>query len=300
MNQVLHEAIARKSPERVWFSGSTAGVKGRGVCYDRDFVTTTTGQTISDPWEKRAKTVEHPTISNGQFFAGVIAHSFAAKTGGQWIYIYEPGSVCEIQVDEAVTGGVSVVGCYANYVDAGNASASALIGQFGGEGIARAGVGSALVLETDSTAAAGTTVLAYLLDGRDGPQTGLLEYRVLVAGANTSFLVGGTTEFGTATLAQAATLTLADGTRPGLRKTFCQTGTTTTSGIVITATTGLEYDADSNVLQDQMLIGATNGNLVFTAAAQVATANPHVDLVWTPAGWRPFSFYLFTISGHGS
>ena len=93
----------RAFKEKVWFSGSTAVRKGMGLCYDLDTVTTDTGETATDPWGRRGRLVAVPSTSNNNSFAGYATQAYSAKTGGQEIEIYVPGSICEVEVGIAST-----------------------------------------------------------------------------------------------------------------------------------------------------------------------------------------------------
>lgn len=97
MNPGQHESQARAFRRRVFFSGSTALDKGVALCYDRAYGTAT------DADGKRDVYVAMPTSSNNLAFAGVTAMSYSARSGGQWIEIYEPGSVCEVSILDATT-----------------------------------------------------------------------------------------------------------------------------------------------------------------------------------------------------
>jgi len=122
----------RKLIRQVFFSGSTALKKGQGVCYDRDYGTAATADT------RRDRTVELPSSSNNRWFAGVAARDYPAKSGGQFIEIYEPGSVCYIlagQQDAVVAS--TIFTCSAATGDAG---------RFGLAGFP--GRGSAMALQT--------------------------------------------------------------------------------------------------------------------------------------------------------
>jgi hypothetical protein len=72
--------------EMVWYSGIDALLEGEAVCYNTDYGTAAT-RTPS-----RANRVERPSTSNNMAFAGVAAQSYAARSTGQFIEIYVPGS----------------------------------------------------------------------------------------------------------------------------------------------------------------------------------------------------------------
>lgn len=125
--------------ERVFFTGATALVKGQGLCYDRDYYSTATGETTGDPCTWRDKRVELPSTTNNRWFAGVCVQDYSAKTGGRFINIYLPGSTCEIAVGLTTTIAVTRLTCSCGSGDAGI---------FTWEGFP--GRGTALALETDT------------------------------------------------------------------------------------------------------------------------------------------------------
>lgn len=120
--QVEYQGDARVFPRRVFFTGSTALVKGQGLCYDHDRGTSTTADAT------RQNYVEVPTTSNGLHFAGVTAKAYDAKTGGQWITIYEPGSTCQVAVGIDTAIGQTMT-CSAHSADAGRFTMPGFIGR---------------------------------------------------------------------------------------------------------------------------------------------------------------------------
>jgi len=143
-NQALYQNQARVLPRHVWFEGSTALYMGQGLCYNRDYGTAT------DADGRRDKFVELPsgvTNANAQWFAGVSSRAYPAVTGGQWIDIYEPGSVCQVAVgyEDAVIG--AKVTCCASAQDPGRFVKAG----FNGKGTAR-------LLETDSASTIGSSL----------------------------------------------------------------------------------------------------------------------------------------------
>jgi hypothetical protein len=211
-----------QSPLYVWFEGSTALLEGQGVCYNWDYGTATAID------GKRSNRVELPSITNSRWFAGVSARDYVARSGGQFIEIYAPGSYCNILSKASTTIGVGRVTC-----EAGGTYA----GYFRYAGFE--GVGSAVPLQTVDRSSTAGKCFAKL---EVGAQSGLVEVPTLTAagGAHT-FMVGGVTIFGTATeLAADATFTLADATVPDLRKAFKCAAAMTTSDIVVTVTSGLQ------------------------------------------------------------
>ena len=72
--------------EWVWYEGTDALLEGEAVCYNTDYGTATTRT------PERANRVERPSLSNNKAFAGVAARDYAARSTGQLIEIYVPGS----------------------------------------------------------------------------------------------------------------------------------------------------------------------------------------------------------------
>ena len=140
---------------RVRFTGNGALKKGRGLCYDLDIVTTSTGETATDPWGRRGNAVALPSTANNLAFAGVTTQPYPAKTGGQDIEIYLPGSICPVQVGIASTIFSQSAGtrhtCSVNSADAGAFTLAALPGR-----------GSALALETQARADGGNIAFTSL------------------------------------------------------------------------------------------------------------------------------------------
>lgn len=151
LTSVRQQNQARKIQKRVFFSGSGALGLGIGLCYDRLVATQltpdmppaqagVTGTTATQNQECRDNVVALPATANRGQFAGVTDNSYAAVTGGQWVTINEPGSVCQVQTDIATVIAVTSITCQVN----------ADPGVFGLGGLA--GRGTALALQTTLTA----------------------------------------------------------------------------------------------------------------------------------------------------
>ena len=105
MSNPIYLSEARQYKRKVYFAGSTALRKGQGVCYDRDY------GTAGNVDGRRDKNVEIPSTTNGRWFAGVTERAYNAVTGGQWIDIYEPGSVCEVAIGVDTVVNSTILGC---------------------------------------------------------------------------------------------------------------------------------------------------------------------------------------------
>lgn len=220
--------VGKTKIEWVWYSSNAALNEGEAVCYNFDYGTDTT----SEP--SRFNRVETPTTLNAQYFAGVSAHTYAAVSGGQFIEINLPGSVCNVWFNADVTLGT---GMYTFDVT------SSYEGFFRYAGLP--GAGSVIPLQTVTRASTAGTGLAYL---QEGPQSGGVEVVPLVDNdAIGTLMIGGTTLITGSALANGnCTYTLADPTLvvDGLRKRFdVITAEITTSSFVITVTTGRLSDA---------------------------------------------------------
>ena len=151
-NTTRYAEKARVNPVRVFFTGTGALQKGIGVCYDSDRGTAT------ETDESRMTYVELPTITNNNRFAGVTARAYTANSAGQFIEIYEPGSVCDIAVMADTVVDTTLLTCKVGVGGQGRFEA----GKFRGRGSALAlqtnasGVGAA---ESDGTGYLGTTGL---------------------------------------------------------------------------------------------------------------------------------------------
>ena len=103
----------------VWFTGSTALHKGMGVNYDLDVYDSGSGEAVTDPWGRRGNLVAVPDNTNNLAFAGVTTQAYKAKTGGQRIDIYLPGSICQVAVGRPTTINSTRLTCSVNSADAG-------------------------------------------------------------------------------------------------------------------------------------------------------------------------------------
>jgi hypothetical protein len=136
----------RKFVREVWYTGSDALLKGEGLCYERDYTGSGTGDAATDTAGERDARVERPSTDNNEAFAGVTKSAYNAVEGGQWIKIYEPGSVCEILVGAATVLNTTRLNC---------CIAGSVGGIFAAEGFP--GRGQALALETTPTASSTIT-----------------------------------------------------------------------------------------------------------------------------------------------
>lgn len=130
INTFKYSKQAREIVRRVFFTASTALRRGQAVCYDRDYGTAAAED------GRRDKFVEVPSTSNNLHFAGVAIKDYLAVSGGQWIEIFEPGSVVPINTLIATTVNATYLSALAG---GGVTNAGAWIaGRFPGKGRARA------------------------------------------------------------------------------------------------------------------------------------------------------------------
>lgn len=134
-------------PRKVFFTGSTALKKGQGLCYDRDYYSTTSLETATDPCELRDHRVEVCSTTNNLRFAGVCVKDYAANASGQEIEIWEPGGLAHILIgqDATMPSGATpgtIMTCSASSTDSGRFTFAGLMGR-----------GTAQVLETDASGA---------------------------------------------------------------------------------------------------------------------------------------------------
>jgi hypothetical protein len=147
----LNQAYVKKA--MFVYRGTAALKRGHGMCFDLDYVTTTTGQTATDPWGARGlKTVEVPSNSNNGAFAGVLTRDYPARTSGtQKVELALPGG-CAMVAQRVVTAiNTGLLTCAVCENDSG--VTTLLNGIFGHGGFP--GRGSAIPLETLAAATLG-------------------------------------------------------------------------------------------------------------------------------------------------
>lgn len=135
--------------EMVWYGGDDAVAEGIALFYNSDY------GTAADSEASRGNRVEKPggTLNSPNDFAGVAKGSYAARTGGQFIEIYAPGSRCvPVQLDTGET-------CTIN---TGTLKPAVTTGEWTDPAAETWGRGAALPRETG---AAADLVIADLLEG---------------------------------------------------------------------------------------------------------------------------------------
>jgi len=177
-NLALHESQGRNLRRRVKFTGTTALLEGQGVCYARD-----TGTATSIDGSRDSK-VELPDRTNNLWFAGVAAHDYTANASGQWIFINEPGSVCNILLGADATLGAYLT-CSAATGDPGRFS-----------GIGFEGRGSATLLQTNASGVLGSSLDGSATCSSAGVVTKTAAFTSAVVGDYVYVLGGATTASG--------------------------------------------------------------------------------------------------------
>lgn len=205
-----------------WYETNAALLEGQAVCYNFDYNSSdevTAGTTQEDADARRVNHVELPSTTNAQFFAGVAARNYSAKTNGQFIEIYVPGSVCSILIL------VANVDCGTHLltfdVTDGGTDATDYRGYFRYAGLP--GEGSAVTLQDVNASAlteAGDGVLCQALL-QASPPSGGVQVIQLVDDTAIAEMVGGTTYcIGCAASTGVATAAPAVSTVEGLRKKY--------------------------------------------------------------------------------
>ncbi|MBE7558234.1 hypothetical protein HS125_04540 [bacterium] len=159
--QVNHENQPRVKIRKVWYPGSESILKGIALCYNHAYVTTNPGETATDDWARRDKTVAPASESLAGNFAGVALESYPGRTGGQWIFIAEPGSTCYALAGASVSTTVGVTWLVFSYTYGVLVAPSET---------REKGRGAALALQT-TTGDARTCTWCWSLE--DGPDSGL-------------------------------------------------------------------------------------------------------------------------------
>jgi hypothetical protein len=244
--------LGKLNIEYVWYSSNAALSEGEAVCYNSDYGTATTAEA------SRLNRVETPSTSNAQFFAGVAAANYSAKSAGQMIKIYTPGSVCNVLVGASTVINVSYLTFDVT---------AATVGQFRRVGLP--GRGSARPLQTVTYSATALTCLCYLMEGEE---SGGSEDVQLVDNTAWVAMVGGTTNIiGVAASTGSPTEEILDGTIEGLRKKVI---------VVDTAVTSNEAAVD---IENNDGITLAGGALASVALG--AVGDQWVGL-WTGGKWR--------------
>ena len=171
------------------YNGTAALKRGYGMCFDLDYLTTTTGQAATDPWGRRGlKQVAVPSASNANRFAGVVMNDLPADANGKTkiIRLAMPGGCAMVAQRVISTSGVGRITCVVDSVAGGGLS-----GLFGHGGLC--GRGSAVPLQTLAAATAGNLAITHTTalmtaDAAYSAATGLTTITMTGAGTAMGFL----------------------------------------------------------------------------------------------------------------
>lgn len=239
----------------LWYESAVALTEGEAVCYVQDYGTATAFD------GRRGNRVETPNTDNNQYFAGVAARNYAAVTGGQFIEVFGPGSVCNIlcgkDTDTVINVGFLTFDVTATFK-----------GEFRYEGLP--GKGSARILQTTTGDASDPGLcMAQLLDG---PESGGVEVVQIVNNTAWVAMVGGTTLLiGVDSDSSSPTEEILDGTIEGLKKKI---------EVITTAITSNEVAVDIENNDGGKLDGSALASLALGAVGD------QVVLQWIAARWR--------------
>jgi len=270
MNKSLnsHQKDSNPIVAWVWYEGTDALYLGEAVCKNSDYEGD--GATYADG--RRSSHVERPTTSNNRKFAGVAARNYSAKSTGQLIEIYTPGSEqveCALGVDTVLDTGLITFGVCGKYdVGAeggdGNDGGRFYNGQYRGRGSAVPSQTVTALLESNMTggwslAADGVTLTVSSTTGISAGDT-----VVLVGGEDdgTDTVVPGKYEVSSVTDSTTLVLTATAGSE-----------TTGTSAVTCT---GYCYTGNPTVTCD-LLDGEESGGVEFINVANAGgSSNPYM------------------------
>lgn len=253
--------------EWVWYEGTDALYEGQGVCYNTDY------GTAADADARRANRVERPTITNNRAFAGVAARDYKARSTGQLIEIYIPGSKginIAIAVDTVIDTGVLTF--IAGSI--GNQRGTFYTGRFPGRGSATPRQTVTFIDESDWAGAVWTVSI----DGIDITMTATAG---LLAG-DTVVLVGGEME----ELADKYIIpgkytigTITDSTHVALTAS-CVEGTPGSTLLAM----GYAYTAGAALCQADLLTGEESAGVEFLNPSNVGHATGATSKSYLPGG----------------
>jgi len=245
-----HQKKANTRSLWVWFEGATALKEGQAVCYNWDYGTDSAADA------RRYNRVELPSTTNAQHFAGVAARAYSAKSTGQLIEIFGPGSICSVYCKADCTIGVGLLTFDVT---------SSYEGWFRYEGLP--GKGSARPLQTVDRSTDAGLVLCRLMEG---PQSGGVEVVQLVDDTAFVMMVGGTSLLiGAACTTSSPAEEIVDGTIEGLLKKveIITTAVTTNEARVNIENDDGNEPADGTQDLDGLELGAVGDQCVLEWAA---------------------------------
>lgn len=134
------------------YRGTDALERGRGMCYDLEYVTTDTDETASDAFGARGlKTVAPPNQSNNLAFAGVLTQDYPANaTGVQLVSLSKPGGTAMVKGIIATVINQTRLTCIAPSAIQVASGYDGNAGLWGNAGLA--GRGTAIAMQTQADA----------------------------------------------------------------------------------------------------------------------------------------------------
>ena len=186
-NLTLYKDAKHEIVQDFVYHGTTALKRGYGMCFDLDYLTTTTGQTATDPWGARGlKEVAVPSASNANRFAGVVMNDLPADANGtaKIIRLAMPGGCAMVAQRVISTAGLGRITCVVD-----STAGDGLSGLFAYGGLP--GRGSAVPLQTLAAATSGDLAISNLAGSAVGVYasgTGLTTITLTGAGTAMGYL----------------------------------------------------------------------------------------------------------------
>ena len=284
--------------KRVFCSYTAAMSAGYPTCYDFDSVNTyqnvtSSSITLSTAADSRRLVVEKPSVYNNLHFAGVLADNYTANTGGQWVQIYPPGSICNIKL------AASVADVHPEVSASGLNSGQILtfgVGKWYFKKAGLPGTGSATVLQNMSAA---NLCMAEL---QTGPQSGGYQEYTCYTGVVNATLAqsaraltrGGVTEVvsvidGTNISAQSISAnhySLSAGDYVGQQKLIKMTTSACFSEGYLVVSIALATQVTATCIVVASAIGATITARAVTATFSANSANSYLYTKWNGLAWE--------------
>lgn len=135
------------------YLGTTALEKGRGMCFNLDYYTSTTKEAVTDPFGARGlKVIEVPSQSNNMAFAGVLTQSYPARASGmQKVVLDLPGGCAMVKGILATTINSTRLTCVVPSALLATSGYIGCGGLWGHAGLPGRGTAIALQTHTDGT-----------------------------------------------------------------------------------------------------------------------------------------------------
>lgn len=265
------------------YLGTVALIKGHGMCFDLDYVTTETGETATDPYGARGmKVVEVPKNSNNGAFAGVLTQNYPARTSGtQIVELALPGGCAKVSQRVTSTINAGLLTCVVGENDSG--VATLLNGVFGYGGFP--GRGSAIPLETLAAATLGDMAfqdITGIATTVYSAATGLTTVSLVGAGTALGYVSAAIaaadyemTVFGGATASDSTTERVPSGVYPVVQATG--TGTFTVTGDVGDGACTVTITKKNMLRLAYLMDGSESGLSCYFLPETAAVITPIID-----------------------